>query len=167
MQPPPVAHRVLDESAAATVSNSHRCNHVTPQPETTLRRLIERHDKEFRVTQAAVSKAESRPGLGEAAASLTERRLALVRQREAQAARLAGLRNTTRGVPHIASDGQVLTAQLAGTRQLLAEVGAALQRIDDGTYGFCGDCGAVIAADLLQAVPLARLCMSCQHNENR
>jgi DnaK suppressor protein len=118
------------------------------------------------VTHAAASKAESRPGLGQAA-SLTERRLALVRQREAQAARLTGLRNTTHGVPHIASDGQVLTAQLAGTRQLLAEVGAALQRIDDGTYGICGECGADIAADLLQAVPLARLCMSCQHNENR
>ena len=118
------------------------------------------------MTHATASKVESRPSLGHAG-SLTERRLALVRQLEAQAALLTSRRNTTPGAPHIASDRQILTAQLAGTRQLLAEVGAALQRIDDGTYGICGECGAVIAADLLQAVPLARLCMSCQHNENR
>jgi RNA polymerase-binding transcription factor DksA len=117
------------------------------------------------MTQATASKVESRPGVDQAA-SLTEQRRALERQREAQTARLTTLPATDE-VPHVASDEQVLTAQLAGTSQLLAEVGAALQRIDDGTYGTCGECGADIAADLLQAVPLARRCMSCQHNENR
>ena len=42
---------------------------------------------------------------------------------------------------------------------LLAEIEAALGRIDDGTYGRCVNCGRPIAAERLEAVPYATLCI--------
>jgi DnaK suppressor protein len=42
---------------------------------------------------------------------------------------------------------------------LLVEIEAALGRIDDGTYGTCASCGKPIAAERLEAVPYATLCI--------
>lgn len=44
----------------------------------------------------------------------------------------------------------------------LAEVEAALQRIEEGGYGVCGRCGGEIADNDLEADPLARLCRQCR-----
>ena len=41
------------------------------------------------------------------------------------------------------------------------EIRAALQRIDDGSYGICANCGVEIAPARLQALPTATLCISC------
>ncbi len=38
----------------------------------------------------------------------------------------------------------------------------ALKRIDKGEYGFCMDCGNLIDKKRLEAVPHARLCVSCK-----
>jgi len=43
--------------------------------------------------------------------------------------------------------------------RLLAEVDAALRRIDEGTYGICGACGRPIDEARLEAVPYATLCI--------
>jgi DnaK suppressor protein len=43
--------------------------------------------------------------------------------------------------------------------QVLAEIDAALQRIEDGTYGTCGACGRPIGEARLEALPWARLCI--------
>jgi RNA polymerase-binding transcription factor DksA len=43
----------------------------------------------------------------------------------------------------------------------LAEIEAALKRLAVGTYGRCGRCSAPVGWLRLQAVPEARLCMSC------
>ena len=43
----------------------------------------------------------------------------------------------------------------------LAEVDAAIARIDDGTYGQCERCGAAIAVERLEAVPATRSCVGC------
>lgn len=43
----------------------------------------------------------------------------------------------------------------------LAEVDAALARIDDGSYGRCERCGQAIAAERLEAVPATRTCVTC------
>jgi RNA polymerase-binding transcription factor DksA len=51
---------------------------------------------------------------------------------------------------------------LAAARQQLEETEAALRRLDDGTYGLCERCQNVIDAGRLEALPAARLCMSCQ-----
>ena len=49
-----------------------------------------------------------------------------------------------------------------GAQQTLAEIDAALQRIDDGTYGICEVCGKPIGAERLAAIPWARLCIDDQ-----
>jgi DnaK suppressor protein len=52
-----------------------------------------------------------------------------------------------------------------GAQQTLAEIEAALRRIDDGTYGTCEACGKQIAADRLEALPWARLCIDDQRRQ--
>ncbi len=42
---------------------------------------------------------------------------------------------------------------------LLDAIEAALQRIEDGTYGLCGACGGPIGEERLEAVPYATLCI--------
>lgn len=43
----------------------------------------------------------------------------------------------------------------------LDEVEEALERLESGSYGRCGGCGAPIGDETLSADPLARLCGSC------
>jgi len=45
---------------------------------------------------------------------------------------------------------------------LLAEVEYALVRFREGTYGKCEECGQPISLARLQALPYARLCISCK-----
>jgi DnaK suppressor protein len=45
--------------------------------------------------------------------------------------------------------------------QQQALVAAALERIDDGTYGTCTVCGKPIAAERLEVVPWAATCVGC------
>lgn len=42
---------------------------------------------------------------------------------------------------------------------LLAEIDAALQKMDDGSYGLCETCNDAIEADRLERNPLARFCL--------
>ena len=46
--------------------------------------------------------------------------------------------------------------------QHLAAIDAALARIENGTYGACTSCGKPIAAERLEALPWAALCIDCQ-----
>ena len=46
--------------------------------------------------------------------------------------------------------------------QRLAEVDAALARLDAGTYGRCVDCHRAIAPERLEALPWAAHCIDCQ-----
>jgi DnaK suppressor protein len=43
--------------------------------------------------------------------------------------------------------------------RLLVEMGAALLRIEDGSYGLCAACGRPISEERLEAVPYATLCI--------
>jgi DnaK suppressor protein len=47
-------------------------------------------------------------------------------------------------------------------QQHLAQVEAALGRLDDGTFGSCTRCGRPIAPERLDALPWAALCIDCQ-----
>ena len=49
-----------------------------------------------------------------------------------------------------------------GAKQTLADIDAALQRIEDGTYGTCEVCGEPISPDRLAAIPWTRLCIDDQ-----
>ena len=42
---------------------------------------------------------------------------------------------------------------------VLAEIDAALRRIDEGTFGICAVCGEPIGEERLEAVPYATLCI--------
>ena len=49
-----------------------------------------------------------------------------------------------------------------GAKETLVEIDAALQRIEDRTYGICEGCGQPIGAERLSALPWARLCIDDQ-----
>lgn len=47
----------------------------------------------------------------------------------------------------------------------LKDVDLALERIKDGTYGTCENCGEKIEEERLKAVPEAKLCMKCNNKK--
>jgi DnaK suppressor protein len=53
-------------------------------------------------------------------------------------------------------------SQSENETQLLQMVNGALQRMDDGTYGVCLNCGKEIGPKRLEAVPWTHLCIDCQ-----
>jgi DnaK suppressor protein len=52
-------------------------------------------------------------------------------------------------------------------RKLIAKIDAALQRIDDGTYGFCEETGEPISLKRLDARPIATLSIEAQERHER
>lgn len=57
--------------------------------------------------------------------------------------------------------------QVAAHEQLLAqsaEIERALEKLDDGTYGFCDSCGGAIPQGRLEIHPWAVLCVPCASN---
>jgi len=52
-------------------------------------------------------------------------------------------------------------------RKLIAKIDAALQRIEDGTYGFCEETGEPIALRRLEARPIATLSIEAQERHER
>ncbi len=53
------------------------------------------------------------------------------------------------------------------SEHVLASIDAALQRIEDGTFGTCTNCGKPIAAERLEARPWADLCIDCARLRSR
>ena len=45
----------------------------------------------------------------------------------------------------------------------LEKLEAALQRMEEGTYGVCEACGQAIEPERLAALPIATLCITCAH----
>ncbi|GHD85460.1 TraR/DksA family transcriptional regulator [Streptomyces naganishii] len=61
-----------------------------------------------------------------------------------------------------ASQVEVRVKLAASARMVLADVEAALERMDGGTYGSCHLCRRPIARERLEIVPQARYCARCQ-----
>ncbi len=61
----------------------------------------------------------------------------------------------------IAWERQQSASLLAHARSTLAEVDAALARLDDDRYGTCVACGTAIAPARLDALPSTPTCVSC------
>jgi RNA polymerase-binding protein DksA len=53
------------------------------------------------------------------------------------------------------------------SQTVLGEIDGALQRIEDGTYGTCTNCGKEIAVERLEAHPWASLCIDCARLDGR
>jgi DnaK suppressor protein len=52
-------------------------------------------------------------------------------------------------------------------RGKLSEIEDALERIGDGTYGECEECGEPIADNRLRALPFTKVCIECQSKKER
>jgi len=53
------------------------------------------------------------------------------------------------------------------SEHVLAEIDAALKRIEEGTYGTCTNCDRPIPVERLEALPWATLCIDCQRDRER
>jgi len=49
--------------------------------------------------------------------------------------------------------------------KLIAKIKEALERIEDGTFGICEECGQQISVKRLRARPMATLCIDCKHEQ--
>lgn len=57
---------------------------------------------------------------------------------------------------------QLLLGMGERDRELLRQVDAALDRIDEGSFGQCEECGDEIEVARLEAMPYATLCVDCK-----
>ena len=131
----------------------------------------------------AAKKTETAPkgkAKGDRAAFLAEQRRMLIEERQeymssaealkAQADSLA-LEHEPGDVQFDEEGGEGGTANVdreidlylsAQARATVVEIDRALQKIEDGTYGICEQCGATIPDARLQALPYAALCVTCK-----
>jgi DnaK suppressor protein len=65
----------------------------------------------------------------------------------------------------VAFERSKISALLAHSRDRLAEVDSALERLETGSYGTCESCGAEIPSERLLARPVARRCVRCAAGE--
>ena len=66
------------------------------------------------------------------------------------------------------SVGQDLALSLMGSAaDTLSQIEAALERIDEGSYGRCAECGTRIPAARLEAIPYATCCVECAARQER
>jgi RNA polymerase-binding transcription factor DksA len=50
---------------------------------------------------------------------------------------------------------------LENEEQLIEEINAALDRLEQGVYGRCESCGQAVSRERLQALPYVRHCLAC------
>ncbi len=50
-------------------------------------------------------------------------------------------------------------------RKLIGKIKEALERIEQGTYGICEDCGEEISTERLKARPVTTLCIDCKKRQ--
>jgi RNA polymerase-binding transcription factor DksA len=111
--------------------------------------------------------------IGQSTAPLSADDLAALREnlheqrlfRQEQLCRLAGpvtSRAEDRLRQQAASQIEVHIKLAASARMVLADVEAALKRMDDGSYGTCHLCRRPIDRQRLMIVPQARYCARCQ-----
>jgi RNA polymerase-binding transcription factor DksA len=61
-------------------------------------------------------------------------------------------------------DREFALSLVSNEQEALYEIEEALKRLDQNTYGLCGICERPIMKARLEAVPFARLCVTCQSN---
>ncbi len=52
-------------------------------------------------------------------------------------------------------------------RKLIKKIKTALERIDDGTYGICEECGEDIGVKRLEARPVTTMCIECKSKQEQ
>ncbi len=67
----------------------------------------------------------------------------------------------------LAGERDLVITRLDREASLLVEIRLALDRIEDGRYGVCLNCGVEIARGRLTALPWATCCIGCQEEIDR
>ncbi len=65
------------------------------------------------------------------------------------------------------SDKSFLLRLKERERNLLFKIERALERIEEGTFGICEECGCEISEKRLQARPVVTLCIACKTEQER
>jgi|SRR5579862_4380723 len=105
-------------------------------------------------------------------ALLRERRESLLRdlsgldeERRSEGQNASGVRMHPADLGSDSVEYDVIRTCAETTTSELQEIDDALARILEGTFGLCEDCGHPIPAARLEAIPYARLCISCKSRE--
>ena len=86
-----------------------------------------------------------------------------IRDVRADATQAGGHRPTdANGMPEADIQGDIEFALLQMKAETLAKITAALERLEEGTYGYCYECGQEIAGRRLRALPFAERCRDCE-----
>lgn len=92
---------------------------------------------------------------------------------EVRGSNVGSLETSTDGIQDIADQAssaytkEFLLSIGDAERRLLRQVDEALDKIRRETYGLCESCGGTISERRLEALPFAKLCISCQEAEER
>ncbi|MBE8475550.1 TraR/DksA family transcriptional regulator [Streptomyces justiciae] len=87
---------------------------------------------------------------------------ALQRLEHERASRLTQLRAIGEAGPD--AEEQVMSAQKATIKRVLAQVEAAFARVRDGSYGICQNCSTTIPVERLEILPYTPFCVPCQRD---
>lgn len=60
-----------------------------------------------------------------------------------------------------AAEFETAMSMVRNLEQVLTQIEDALDRIDQGTYGICVECGKPIPVERLDALPYTRFCVAC------
>jgi RNA polymerase-binding transcription factor DksA len=69
--------------------------------------------------------------------------------------------------PSADADGASALLLIQQAEERYWEVEQALARLDNGTYGYCVNCGARIGLERLQALPATPTCIACSRRSSR
>lgn len=96
---------------------------------------------------------------------LPQLRSALEQQRQFRVEQLDQLAAEAAAPISIADEARIHVAAAVRVAAMaaLADIDAALDRLERGTYGTCEQCRTAIPLERLEILPMSRLCMRCQH----
>lgn len=64
-------------------------------------------------------------------------------------------------------DSDINYSLLQGQLERLKSIEEALRKLEEGTYGYCEECGEPIPTKRLKVLPFARCCVRCQEKMER
>ena len=85
-----------------------------------------------------------------------------IRDVRTDATRSGGRLTDANGMPEADIHEDIEFALLQMKAETLAKIDAALDRLDEGTYGYCYECGQEIAGQRLRALPFPERCLDCE-----
>jgi DnaK suppressor protein len=101
---------------------------------------------------------------------MTRQRHELLSVVESTQAQMAEKQGDLPDVSDRASEGfedELAVGLMAIEAAKLDDIEAAIQRIDDGSYGLCMNCGKPIPRKRLEVLPFARRCLTCEGENER